>query len=365
MEVSAVVFTLSLLLLLGLFVGYPVILFIVTRGKREITALRNSNNPPNISVIIPTILGEKVIAKKLDNLFLGYPKEKMEVIIVDSSKKGVRPRPNITIVKQPRMGKAQAINLGLQLAKNDIVIITDEDTLLRKDSILNAVNLLQKSRIGGVMADVELKGEGIISRFFLAYYQIFRRNLRVLESMLDTTPHACGEFFAFKKFLVDSVNPQVLCDDLHIVFKIRRANFRAIVSRSVYAVEDYSPTIKAQIGKVRRTTVGTLQVFKQNLKILFNPRFGTFGLVIAPVYMAKLLLTPFLLISIEVCLLNFLLNNYVVSLAFFLLIVSLLLISKRLMMALFYTFVMQVAVLLGMLDFLLGNYSPVWSKKSK
>lgn len=46
------------------------------------------NYEPNVSVIIPTYEEEAIIRRKLDNVAeVDYPKEKMEIIIVDSASK--------------------------------------------------------------------------------------------------------------------------------------------------------------------------------------------------------------------------------------------------------------------------------------
>src|SRR4030095_9777088 len=113
---------------------------------------------PIVSVIIPVYNEELVIERRINNIFESkYPVDKLEVLLVDSgstdkSRSIIQEKfPNrvILISEEQRRGKAHAINLALKICKGDIQIITDGPTLFGKHTILELVNSLKNSSVGG------------------------------------------------------------------------------------------------------------------------------------------------------------------------------------------------------------------------
>ena len=87
---------------------------------------------PFVSVIVPTYNEERVIEKRIKNLFeLDYPENKYEIIVVDSGSTDntaqivediIRQNTKTTlklIKENERKGKASAINLGKKHAKGE------------------------------------------------------------------------------------------------------------------------------------------------------------------------------------------------------------------------------------------------------
>ena len=88
-----------------------------------------------ISVIIPAYNADKTIAQNLEAILRQKGlKEKPEVIVVDdgstdSTESIVKSYPEVIIVKQNNAGPATARNTGAKLAKGDILVFTDSDTV--------------------------------------------------------------------------------------------------------------------------------------------------------------------------------------------------------------------------------------------
>ena len=94
---------------------------------------------PSVSVIVPTYNEGQVIRSKLQNLAeLNYPKELIEIIIVDSASsdntidelESFRQGKdlNLTIIRErERKGKSFALNLALKRAVGEVVVVSDAD----------------------------------------------------------------------------------------------------------------------------------------------------------------------------------------------------------------------------------------------
>ncbi|MEM4750977.1 MAG: glycosyltransferase, partial [Desulfurococcaceae archaeon] len=103
----------------------------------------DENYKPKVTVIIPTYNEAKFIKKKLDNIYeQDYPKELMEIIVVDSASTDGTPRlveewarehPEVSIrlLEEPiRRGMNPALNYALKHLPSDteIVVFTDADS---------------------------------------------------------------------------------------------------------------------------------------------------------------------------------------------------------------------------------------------
>jgi glycosyltransferase involved in cell wall biosynthesis len=84
---------------------------------------------PSVTVVIPT-LNE---AANLEHVFAALPADLLEVVLVDGfSTDGTvevarRLRPDIRIVLQERRGKGNALALGFEVARGDIIVMLDAD----------------------------------------------------------------------------------------------------------------------------------------------------------------------------------------------------------------------------------------------
>jgi len=70
-------------LLIWQFVGYPTLMAII--ALKADPKSKDYSYQPFVSIIVPSYNEEKVIGKRIKNLFeLNYPKDKYEIIVVDS-----------------------------------------------------------------------------------------------------------------------------------------------------------------------------------------------------------------------------------------------------------------------------------------
>ncbi len=148
-----VLFWLTAFLIFYAFIGYPLSLLLINKviKKKEIeidTSLR-----PSVSIIIPAHNEENVIEQKLNNLIsLNYPKELMEIIIAsdnstDKTNELVEKfieengKYNIILYKvNKRQGKTNAQNEAVKVAKGEILVFSDANAMLDKDSIIHLVS---------------------------------------------------------------------------------------------------------------------------------------------------------------------------------------------------------------------------------
>jgi cellulose synthase/poly-beta-1,6-N-acetylglucosamine synthase-like glycosyltransferase len=262
--------------------------------------IREEDCDPKVTVVLPTYNEEKIIGGKLDNILgLDYPKEKLEIIVVDCStdrtpkivKEYAARHPFIHLIEESkRRGLATALNLGYKAATGDIVIKSDVDSLvLNKNALRRVTALFSNGKVGGVCG-VRIGGEDVEGGF---------RNLQTVqqmaETMIDSTIVAHGSFAAFRKDLIEPIDVESFADDTELFVKIRRRGFRTVLDTDIRTYEPYGKSPNTRLKQMARRAGGIIKVLIENREVFFNPKYGRYGLIIYPLNLLMLALSPWMI----------------------------------------------------------------------
>ena len=129
-----------------MYLVYPILLFFFSKIRPNIIVKKSIE--PYITIIVCTFNESAVIDRRIKNLFdQEYPKEKMEIIVVDSSTDSTRNIirdkwiDKITLIEEKeRGGKPKAINLGLEKSSYEIIILSDAPALYDPYTVKNIVS---------------------------------------------------------------------------------------------------------------------------------------------------------------------------------------------------------------------------------
>jgi cellulose synthase/poly-beta-1,6-N-acetylglucosamine synthase-like glycosyltransferase len=161
-----IVFNIISIILLGTLLFWTVyngsIIFAGIRNKRkQLSSAINSRNTelPKFSIIVPTKNEESVIRRCLDGIFnIDYPKEKMQVIVVDGKSEdntfricseflGKYPENISVISEKSAKGKPAALNLALPYITGEIVCVFDADNLPEKEVLMRTASYFSDKKI--------------------------------------------------------------------------------------------------------------------------------------------------------------------------------------------------------------------------
>lgn len=356
--------------------------------------IRKQTYVPKVSLIIPTFNEYHTILQKLQNIKqLEYPKDKLEVIVVDSASTDgttdlvrhfMRANSDLELhlVEQDnRMGKAEAINFALPHCNGEIVVLSDSDSILEKNSITQIASNFSDPAVGAacgrqILLNPNQSPTTKIERTYRAFYE----TLRLGESHMDSTPIFHGELTAFRRGLVDRINPRSVADDSELSMYIRRKGYRAIYDPNAKFYEYAPPTLRARIKQKQRRGQGLIQQFIHNAGMIFNGRYGKYGSIILPYEFFMHIISPILLIASVVTVIIVAIDNPIfvalLGLAFLALfsattiVLSLLSRRKNLHISfksspwnLVSTFlVSQICLVLGLSSLLIGKTEYKWGK---
>ncbi|KUO91799.1 MAG: glycosyl transferase [Thermocladium sp. ECH_B] len=226
----------------------PITYYAVVRGwLRKPWPQVTGIDPPTVSVMIPTYNEASVIGKRLENIAKqGYPLDKLEVIVIDSSnddtadiatKWAEKLGLNLKLIRErERRGKAMALNAGLRQASGDIIVLADADAFWGGGALPNAVTWFSNQAIGAVSCVKKPISGGEEEETYRDLYNL----LRIGESKKYSTPIFHGELAAFRRSLLDKLGgfPTNLgADDSHTATRIVGLGFRSIIPDNVTCSE--------------------------------------------------------------------------------------------------------------------------------
>lgn len=279
MRIIKAIFFLSLFMIFWANIGYPAsILFLGKIIKRKNKV--DEKKEPTVSIIIVAHNEEKVIYKKLQNVInLDYPAEKVEIIVTSDNSTDKtnnivenfirkNPNKNIKLHKvEKRMGKTNAQNEAVKIAKNDILIMTDANAIIKKDAIKELVKSFTKN-VSYVTGKLEYtNGELSDTSHSEKTYWDIDTKIREIESNLQTITAGNGALYACIRKEYHEFKP-IQCHDSAMPLYFALKNKRAIANHNAIAYEKAGESIEDEYKRKIRMNRVMLSSILPNIKIL-------------------------------------------------------------------------------------------------
>ena len=289
--------------------AYTIGLLLLSAGSQNPRSSASSRPLPTVSVIIPTYNEASVIRQKLENVAqLDYPREKLEVMVVDSASTDQtgdivntfaeehRRDLNLVFVEQPfRRGKSEAINEALRRTRSEVMVLTDADVTFSPSSVQKLVRGLDGSEVGAVSGvEVPVGSKSFLTGIEADYRRVYTA-IRMAEAQTDT-PFMCeSELSAYRRELLEPLRQGVVCDDLELTINVRSKGFKALYASDVSFLENEAGRLGPKLRHKLRRGMNNQHALFQNSKILFKSDLGKYGRVVFPFEFFVHILSPILL----------------------------------------------------------------------
>ncbi|QGY45426.1 glycosyltransferase [Maribellus comscasis] len=269
------------------YLGYAVLLFFLNLIKKWFFKSEKvpgqGNYEPDVCLFVTAFNERDFVKQKVENSFsLDYPKEKIQYLwITDGSDDGtpdiLKAYEGLEIHHLPeRRGKMHAMNRGMHFVKTPVVIFSDTNTRLGKNSIREIVAHFSNPKIGCVAGEkriVDKKEDGAAGAGEGLYWR-FESWIKEMDSNLNSAVGAVGELFAIRTELFEAVEEDTILDDFVISLRIAQKKFRIAYSPGAYAEETASVNVNEELKRKIRIAAGGIQTIFR-LKSLLNPfRYG-------------------------------------------------------------------------------------------
>ncbi|MFH0767276.1 MAG: glycosyltransferase, partial [Bacillota bacterium] len=347
---------------------YLILLLISVKGSKERLDLWKIKNQtllfehdvlPSISIVAPAYNEEISIIESVTSLLnLKYPV--YEVIVVNDGSKddtinvlikhfnlerkhpffklklktkalrGVyinKNIPNLIVIDKQNGGKADALNLGINVAKNNYICGIDADSLLEEDALLKLMSItldhtVDHIALGGNIVPVNgcIVDKGKIEHSGLGKNQLVRfQTLEYLRAFTTgrigwSTIHSLliisGAFGLFqRKALLETggyltisgdLKKDTVGEDMELVVRL---TYEALKKKNPYRVEyvhhancftELPNDLRSLMKQRNRWQRGLLDILSYHRKLLFNPRYKQPGMISFPYFFIFEMVGPFL-----------------------------------------------------------------------
>ncbi|MFH4966738.1 glycosyltransferase [Gaetbulibacter sp. M240] len=285
-----------------------------------------SNHYSNYEVII---VNDGSKDDSLQKLIEAYNLEKVEFIInqkieTKSLRAGVFKSKNpafekLLVVDKENGGKADALNMGLNISKSKYVACIDVDCLLLEDALQKMIKPFleeTKKRViatggviriansckikGGRLLDINLPKNLLVQSQILEYLRAFLLG-RMAWSRLNGLLVISGAFGIFDKEIaikVGGYDTNTVGEDMEIIVRMRRYMEEQKQPYKVSYIPDplcwteAPDNVKTFVSQRNRWTRGTIETLRKHRKIAFNKNYGSFGLLSYPYWLIFERLSP-------------------------------------------------------------------------
>lgn len=281
-------FWISFSIIIYTYLGYPVLLYLLVRIKRLV---RTTTPPTNaellpITVLIACYNEEDILEDKIINtLSLDYPAGKRAIWFVtdgstDRSAEILRKYPEITHFHSPeRKGKNAAINRVMPYVETPVVVLSDANTSLNKESLINIARHYSNPQVGAVAGEKKImvatkdgaasSGEG--------FYWKYESTLKRWDSELNTVVGAAGELFSIRSELYEEIPAGVIIEDFRLSMNIAAKGYKVVYEPDAFAMETGSASIEEERKRKIRISAGGLIEVRHFIRLFNFFRYGTLG----------------------------------------------------------------------------------------
>lgn len=282
-----ILFWLSSLAVIYIYIGYPVLLRFLPKRKQE--EFDTTNITPKVTILIPAFNESKVIAATINNKLLqNYPDELLQVIVIsDESEDGTdeivteisQKDPRVTLIRQsPRQGKTAGLNLAMPFAQGDIVVFSDANSHYHPDALQHLINCFKDESVGYVTGKmVYVNDEGSLIGDGCSAYMKYENHMRALETNVSSVVGVDGGIDAIRKELYQPMTSDQL-PDFVLPLKVITQRKRVVYCEQALLNEESLSSSQSEFRMRVRVSLRAYWAML-DMKHLFNPfEYGLFSL---------------------------------------------------------------------------------------
>jgi cellulose synthase/poly-beta-1,6-N-acetylglucosamine synthase-like glycosyltransferase len=264
---AAILFWLSAGLLVYTHLGYPLVLWGLTRSRRfhdhGLHRGQKGGNDvgvlPTVSLIVPAYDEADVIAAKVANAFaLDYPRERLQIVVAsdgssDATAERARAAGADLVLELPPGGKVAALNAGAEAANGEVLAFSDANSVWAPDALGRLIAPFADPKVGYVCGQVRFldSGGGNLEG---AYWR-YEMAVREMESALAGVTAGNGAIYAVRRNAYILLAPSG-SHDLSFPFAFAKRGLRSLYAPAARAEEKMVPTLEGEFARKRRMMVG-------------------------------------------------------------------------------------------------------------
>ncbi|KAA0890484.1 glycosyltransferase family 2 protein [Oryzomonas rubra] len=258
-------FFLSVVLVFYIYAGYPLLAAGLAACLHQ--TVKKKTFEPTVTILISAYNEAEGIATTIENkLGLEYPHNKLEIIVIsdgstdrtDAIVQGFADHDVRLLRQEPRAGKTGALNMAVPLAKGDIIIFSDANSLYAPDALRKLLANFADEEVGYVTGKmIYANPDGTPIGEGCSAYMKYENALRSIETRLGSVVGVDGGIDAVRATLYRPMNADQLPDFVQPL-KVIEQGYRVVYEPEAVLWE---PTLKDTDDEYRMRVRVSLRAF--------------------------------------------------------------------------------------------------------
>jgi len=252
---------------------------------------------PTVAMIVPCYNEEKTLAQTINSLLaLEYPKDKLQIVIVDDGSRdntraigeslATAHPANVIFYNKPNGGKYTALNYGIEHTTAEILGCLDADSFVAPDALVEAVKKFETEpetmAITPAMKVYRPRKMLELMQAVEYTFGIFYKKMFDNLSAVNVLP---GPFSLYRRTVFEKIGlfrHAHNTEDMEIAFRMHANGLKIVNAHTAFVYTTVPSTARGLIKQRTRWSQGFLQNTRDYSYMLFNPRFGNFGMLVLP-----------------------------------------------------------------------------------
>ncbi len=233
-------------------------------------------------------------------LALDWPKDKLEVIVIDDGSKDdsyelakkYLKDPRVTLLQQQNMGKAVAVNRALKRSTGEFFGVLDVDAFVEKDCLKKMMGYFENEDVMAVTPSLKIYGDTKWLQRIQRIEYLIGVYLRKVFSYLGAIHVTPGCFSIYRKSLFQKTgqyDERNLTEDIEVALRIQSKDY--IIENSINA--NVYTTAHKNMKSLYQQRARWYKGFIDNVisyRRLFRTRFGNLGIFILPMAFVSIIM---------------------------------------------------------------------------
>lgn len=282
------IFWLSLLLLIYIYIGYPVAIRVLA-ACRPRPVIRDDSHKPSVTIVIAAYNEAAEIGATLTNkLRQDYPSDLLEILVVsDESDDGTddivrqiakTSRCPIRLIRQmPRQGKTAGLNVLIAQARGEIILFSDANSQWNEFAVARLVSNFADPQVGYVTGKmVYVNDDGSLVGDGCNAYMRYENWLRLSESAVNSVVGVDGGIDGIRKSLFQPLRADQLPDFVQPL-KVVEQGYRVVYEPRAVLQEKTNQDSKSEFSMRVRVGLRALWALKDMGHLMGSNHPGTFA----------------------------------------------------------------------------------------
>ena len=273
--------------------------FLLYINNKKILFSSKISKKYSVSVLVPAWNEEKTIEDTIKAILdVDYPIK--EIIILndgstDKTKEIVqrlqKKYSKLKLVNKENTGKGDSLNVGIKMAKGELIAVIDADSYPAKDSFGKLAGFFNDEKVGAATCIITPRNTG---KFFEKLQDIEYRVIAFTRKLLEYVdaiyvvpgPLAMYRTSALRK--IGGFDPENMTEDIEIIWHLTQAGYDRKMCLSTHVTTTVPNKLKPWYAQRRRWNVGGLQCISKYKKSFLKK--GMLGYFILPFFTLQLFL---------------------------------------------------------------------------